>query len=94
MVYKPTIIDHTGTIKGNCDAELVLQVMIDFTRFDKAIIVSGDGDFACLVKHLKMENKLKALLAPDFKKCSKLLKIALPGKITYIETLRKRLAKK
>jgi uncharacterized LabA/DUF88 family protein len=94
IIYKPTIMDHTGTIKGNCDAELVLQVMIDFSGFGKAVIVSGDGDFACLVKHLQMENKLKALLAPDFNKCSKLLKTALPGKITYIDTLRKRLAKK
>src|SRR5207253_6323262 len=32
-------------IKGNIDAELVLWAMKDFGNYDKAVIVSGDGDF-------------------------------------------------
>ncbi len=46
LIYKPTLITKSGKVKGNCDAELVLQAMIDFNKYDKAIIVSGDGDFA------------------------------------------------
>ena len=30
--------------KGNVDAELVLHTMIQWSSFDKAIIISGDGD--------------------------------------------------
>ena len=50
LVFKPTFANSDGKIKGNCDAELVLQAMIDFNNYEKAVIVSGDGDFHCLIK--------------------------------------------
>jgi len=59
---------HTGEwapMKGNIDTELVLQAMIDYEKYDKAVIVSGDGDFACLVAHLDEHKKLKALIVPN-----------------------------
>lgn len=51
-------------IKGNVDAELVLWAMKDFPKYDKAIIVSGDGDFYCLVEYLEQQGKLLKLLTP------------------------------
>jgi uncharacterized LabA/DUF88 family protein len=74
LIFKPTL-DKSGVIKGNCDAELVLQCMIEFKKFDKAIIVSGDGDFHCLVEYLKKKKKL--------------LKIGIPSKKHYSSLLRK-----
>lgn len=53
LIFKPILELKSGEVKGNCDAELVLQVMIDFKRYRKAIIVSGDGDFHCLIKYLQ-----------------------------------------
>ncbi len=47
LVFKPVIPDGAGNVKGNVDADLVLQVMIDFPRYDQAVIVSSDGDFHC-----------------------------------------------
>ena len=44
-VFKPTLKYQDGTTKGNCDADLVLRAMIEFNNYQKAIIVSGDGDF-------------------------------------------------
>ena len=38
LVFKPTIPDGDGKIKGNIDADLVLQAMVDFANYDKAII--------------------------------------------------------
>lgn len=73
-VFKPTLTYKDGTTKGNCDAELVLQTMIDFPEYSRAVLVSGDGDFYCLVKHLIEKNKLAALLIPDKRKYSALLK--------------------
>src|SRR3989338_5211141 len=49
-IFKPTLIYKDGATKGNCDAELVLQAMIDYSNCDKAVIVTGDGDFHCLAK--------------------------------------------
>lgn len=65
VVMKPTMELPGGIIKGNVDAELVLHTMIQFKNFDKAIIVSGDGDFFCLVEYLANKNKLLNLLAPN-----------------------------
>lgn len=44
-IFRPTLKNKNGTTKGNCDAELVLQAMIEYENYGKAIIVSGDGDF-------------------------------------------------
>lgn len=73
-IFRPTLTYKDGTTKGNCDAELVLQAMIEFGNYNKAIIVSGDGDFQCLAKYLHEQGKLGVLLVPDQKKFSALLK--------------------
>lgn len=73
-VYKPTIEHKDGTTKGNCDAELVLQAMIDYKKYDKAIVISGDGDFQCLVKYLIEQDKLLKLIIPNRNKYSALYK--------------------
>lgn len=73
-IFKPTLELKDGKVKGNVDAELVLHTMIQYKSFDKAIIVSGDGDFYCLVEYLLNEDKLEMVLVPDEKKYSALLK--------------------
>ena len=73
-VFRPTLKNADGMIKGNCDAELVLQAMIDINEYDKAVIVSGDGDFQCLAKYLHESDKLGVLLIPNRHKFSALLK--------------------
>jgi uncharacterized LabA/DUF88 family protein len=74
-IFKPTLIYKDGTTKGNCDAELVLQAMIDFEKYSKAVIITGDGDFYCLIKYLIGKDKLKAVLIPNRLKFSALLKL-------------------
>lgn len=76
-IFKPTLQYHDGTTKGNCDAELVLQAMIELPHYDQAVIVTGDGDFHCLIKYLAEENKLKAVLIPNKNKFSALLKFKI-----------------
>lgn len=75
LVYKQTV-SVNGTIKGNCDAELVLKTVSDFytKTFDKCVLVTGDGDFGCLAEFLAENSALAMILAPDIKKCSLLLK--------------------
>lgn len=52
-------------VKGNVDAELVLWAMKELKNYDKAVIISGDGDFFCLVEYLEKEGKLLKLLPPN-----------------------------
>ncbi|OGZ52774.1 MAG: hypothetical protein A3A29_00120 [Candidatus Ryanbacteria bacterium RIFCSPLOWO2_01_FULL_47_79] len=73
-IFKPTLTYKDGTTKGNCDAELVLEAMIQYPNYDKAVIVTGDGDFYCLVKYLMEQDKLKNVLIPNRLKFSALLK--------------------
>jgi len=69
LIFKPTIryFDNgKEAVKGNVDAELVLYAAaIEFNHYDKAIIVSGDGDFHCLVRFLVERNKFLHLMAPN-----------------------------
>jgi len=92
IIFKPVVGDGDG-VKGNVDAELVLQTMHEYQKYDKAIIVSGDGDFYCLVKYLHERNKLARLIVPDKYKYSVLLRRSLPRSagITFLNDLKKRL---
>jgi uncharacterized LabA/DUF88 family protein len=73
-VFKPTLKQPGGKIKGNVDAELVLYTMIEYPNFDKAILISGDGDFQCLAKYLHEQDKLRAIMIPNQKSYSALYK--------------------
>ena len=58
VVFKPTLLLSEGRVKGNVDAELVLHAMIEYANYNQAVIVTGDGDFHCLVEYLKKQGKL------------------------------------
>lgn len=62
---KPGEPEEKKPVKGNIDAELVLWAMKEISNYDKAIIVSGDGDFYCLVEYLESKGRLSQLLAPS-----------------------------
>ena len=75
LVFKPTVRDSLGKPKGNIDAELVLYcAKIEYGNYNKAIIVSGDGDFYCLHEFLIKNNKLLRIIIPNIKNQSSLLK--------------------
>ena len=74
IIFKPVISPKNGFVKGNVDAELVLHTMIQYNNYDKAMIVSGDGDFYCLIEHLLENDKLYKIFIPNQKKYSSLLR--------------------
>lgn len=95
LVFKPTLEYKKGrkkVIKGNVDAELVLHTLIEWKKFDKAILVSGDGDFYCLHKYLEVKGKLHKILVPN-DKYSLLLREFAP-KIVPVTLLKTKLERK
>jgi len=74
LIFKPTLKLPNETYKGNVDAELVLHTMIQYNNYDKAIIVSGDGDFYCLIEYLDKQKKIKRLIVPNKYRFSSLLR--------------------
>jgi uncharacterized LabA/DUF88 family protein len=94
LVFKPTLeIKDKGKfkIKGNVDAELVLHAMIQYKKYKKAIIISGDGDFYCLIDYLEKKNKLSKILVPTKRFSSLLRKFNRGNFITRIDLLKKSL---
>jgi len=76
VIFKPTLEikkERKTKVKGNVDAELILHAMIEYPNYDKAIIVSGDGDFRCLIEHLEENEKLFKIIIPNQKIYSSLL---------------------
>ncbi len=87
LVFKETVRGFDGQIKGNCDADLVLNVVRDVYegKCDGVVLVSSDGDYASLVMFLMGKNLLRSVLSPYTSKlCSILLK-RTNAPISYIE---------
>ncbi|MFO7882936.1 MAG: NYN domain-containing protein [Kosmotogaceae bacterium] len=91
LMFKPTIPDDDGNVKGNIDTDLVLQAMLDYQKYDNAVIVSSDGDFYSLVNYLYKKNKLEYVISPYKATCSSLLKKSAKEKIVFIDNLQKKL---
>jgi uncharacterized LabA/DUF88 family protein len=89
LKFKPVLNNKDGTHKGNVDADLVLQTMIDFyeKNFDQAIIVTSDGDFYSLVEYLYDKGRLRTVISPYYHTCSMLLKKKAKEKIVYLANL-------
>jgi uncharacterized LabA/DUF88 family protein len=90
LIFKPTLILKDGRVKGNVDAELVLHAMIEYPNYNKAVIISGDGDFHCLIKYLSIKEKLEKLIIPNQYKYSSLLREFLPS-VAFMNGLKAKL---
>jgi len=94
LIFKPIIVDNNGKAKGNCDADLVLRAILEKDNYDKAVIITSDGDFYSLVRYLYENNKLEMVLSPYIKTCSKLLKKEAKEKVNYMANLKNKIGKK
>jgi len=87
LVFKPTLKLPSGKVKGNVDAELVLHAMIEYDNYDKALIVTGDGDLYCLVDYLIKKDKLLKLMIPNKNSFSSLFRKMMPHMV-FMNNLR------
>ncbi len=91
LIFKPVLVRQSGQVKGNVDAELVLHAMIEYENYDRAVPVTSDGDFACLVEYLYGKGKLETVLSPQYQRCSVLLKRAARERIVFMDNLERKL---
>ncbi len=64
-----------GTKKGNVDADIIFSIMERIykqEKFDKVVLVSGDGDYKKLIDFLIEQNKLEKVLFPKQRYASSL----------------------
>jgi uncharacterized LabA/DUF88 family protein len=94
LKFKPVVFDEQKKVKGNIDADMVLQAVIDLDIYDQAVVVTSDGDFYSLVDYLYGKEKLKVVLSPNKEKCSTLLKRTAKEKIYFMNNLQKKIGKR
>jgi uncharacterized LabA/DUF88 family protein len=66
IIFKETFQNENGEIKGNVDAELIVKSLEEAYEdpYDQGVLVSGDGDFACLIDFWKRKNIPSRILIP------------------------------
>ena len=93
LVFKPTVSYlKSGSLKhkGNIDAELVLYAAArEYSNYAKAVIVTSDGDFACLIQFLLEKGKLEKIVTPHKRYSSLLGKYR--NQIVLIERIKKKI---
>ena len=67
LVLKPVKIyiqpDGTKRLKANCDLDMALMMTKNVDKYDRAMVLSGDGDFLAVLKHIRHCKKEVILLA-------------------------------
>lgn len=58
-----------------------LHALTRMKDYDRAVIVTSDGNFSSLVSYLLEQNKLEMVLIPHVKTCSGLLRAVVKGNI-------------
>ena len=94
LILKPvkTFYDVDGlpVRKANCDVDMAFFLMRDKNAFDRAIILSGDGDFLPVLKYLK-NNKKEVLVLARADRTAREMKKFAGSKFLDFEYLRERL---
>lgn len=76
LIFKETYQNNDGEIKGNVDGELIIKSLEELYEdtYDQGVLVSGDGDFSCLIDFWKRKNIKPKVLAPTKEYCSYFLR--------------------
>jgi len=64
--------------------------MIEYSNYERAVIVTGDGDFHCLLEYFKKQGKLMKLIVPNRHAFSSLLRKFAPD-MAFMNDLRGKL---
>lgn len=95
MILKPvkTFFDSEGlpSRKANCDVDMAFFLMRDRKSYDRAVILSGDGDFLPVLKYLREEDKKEIFILAHASRTAKEIKRFAAEKFLDFTYLRERL---
>ena len=76
IIFRPTLTNGDGKTKGNVDGELILHIAKDYyeKKTSRVVLVSGDGDYHCIVEFLKEKQVPVKIISPNKRYLSLLLK--------------------
>ena len=97
LILKPVKMykDEEGNQKrkANCDVEMAFYLMRDKDAFERVVILSGDGDFLPVLKHLRNVDKKEVLILARAPRTAKEIKRFVGDRFmdfTYLRELLKR----
>jgi uncharacterized LabA/DUF88 family protein len=87
VIFKEHKESFVGKKKGNVDTDIVFEMMrsIIDEKFNKIILVSGDGDYKKIVDYLIKKDKFEKILFPNIKFASSLYKNLTNKFFAYLE---------
>lgn len=71
----------------NCDVDLTMDVLLEIKNYQKAIVLSGDGDFLPLFKYLQ-KNKRKVIVIASPKRTAREIKALVKNDFINFGNLR------
>ena len=77
-----------GKKKGNVDTDIIFSIMekiAEREKFDKVVLVSGDGDYFKMVQYLTTKGRFAKLLAPNKKSMSSLYRPLSPQYTDFLD---------
>jgi uncharacterized LabA/DUF88 family protein len=99
LVFREHNSAMLGAKKGNVDSDIIFNAMKRLylkEKFDKIVLVSGDGDYKMLVDFLIKEGKFEKILFPNKRYASSLYKSISRQYFAYLsdESVRKKISSK
>jgi len=88
LIFREHNLNMVGKKKGNVDTDIVFTIMekiAEREKFDKVVLVSGDGDYIKMVKYLVSKNRLEKVLAPNRKSMSSLYRPLTPKFTDFLD---------
>lgn len=75
--------------KANCDIDMTLVMLTHIDRYDRALVLSGDGDFLPVLKHIQTHGKNVLVLARGERTAKEIRRFAGSNfrDFVYLETI-------
>lgn len=94
VVFQDVLELEDGSVKGNVDVNLTIYACCEMYKYQKAILVTADGDFSPLVKLLKRQAKHPVVISPaPREQTSVLLRRAAGNQLMFIEGVRDKISR-
>lgn len=74
--------------KANCDVDLTMDMLIMIKEYKRAVVLTGDGDFAPLFSYLISKKKREIVVISSPKRTAKEIRTLLGGNVLSFDDLR------
>jgi len=94
VIFQDVTVLPDGSIKGNVDVNLTIYAVCDMRHYEKAVLITADGDFEPLVKFLNRFAKHTTVISPAQNlETSAILRRAAGGNFVSMEQIKDKICR-